>query len=115
MERTEAKWYAAISAEYRNYWFTLFQREGNLILYILGTDGSRRKNHEQTWTDIQSILHGPCPPLPRSNIQLIQPHRRPSCLQIFRQPQRKLRILTRIADKSGLRLRRQMRIPEESV
>ncbi len=57
----------------------------------------------------------PRPPLPRSNIQLIQPHRRSRRLQIPGQLQRKLRVLARVADKRGLWLRWQNRAPESRV
>ena len=53
-------------------------------------------------TVVQSILNRLRPPLPRRDIQLIDPRRRSRRLQILSQPKRELGVLPRVADKSGL-------------
>jgi len=102
MHGPEAQWNPTLPVKHRNDSSSLIQPKGDFVLNISGTHRCWRQDHHNDRTPQQCLLDRLCPSSPRSNIQLVQPHRRTRRLQILGQPQRKFRILTRVADERGL-------------
>ena len=67
------------------------------------------------WTIVQGILDSARPPLTGRDVQLIQPHARPGCLQVFGQTKGEFGIVTAVAEKSCLCLGCQADLPVQET
>ena len=66
-------------------------------------------------TVVQRILDSARPPLTRRDVQLIQPHACPGCLQVLGQTKGKFGIVTAVAEKSCLCLGCQADLPVQET
>src|SRR5271157_3293703 len=78
----------------------LLKSQGDFVLDVGGVDGGRRQNQQQAMTVVQGVLDSTRPSLTRRDVQLIQPHVRTGCLQVFGQTKGEFGIVTAVAEKS---------------
>ena len=84
--------------------FLFVQGKRNLVAHFLGFDGSRSEDQQHARTLSHRVFDRIVPFLTRLDIELVDPHSRAGCLQIFGEPKGEFGILAAIAEESGWRV-----------